>query len=288
MTLDLNLVRTFVAVAERGSFSAAAAAVHRTQAAVTQQVQRLEERVGARLLARTSREVALTAAGEHFIHHARRLLHQSAEALASVRPGEARTPFETWLRIGATDDLAATVLLPVLASIRARLPGTRFEIATGATRELVNGLGSRFDAVLGIAAARSRQGIRVATAGLGWFGAWTPGSASLDDASIPLALYPEGCLMRQLGTAALDEAGLRWRPHVMSASVAAISASARAGMAVAVLLDHPGQRDGLPRTAGLPVLPDVEVRLFHAGSCEPALVDLIAAGLERAIVPARC
>ncbi|RUU64701.1 LysR family transcriptional regulator, partial [Mesorhizobium sp. M2C.T.Ca.TU.009.01.2.1] len=72
--LDLNLLKTFVAVVETGSLSNAAPRVGRSQSAVSMQMQRLEDIVGNQLLVRGPRTVTPNAIGEDFLVYARRLL----------------------------------------------------------------------------------------------------------------------------------------------------------------------------------------------------------------------
>jgi DNA-binding transcriptional LysR family regulator len=74
MDLDLRLVRYFVAVADELHFGRAATKLYVSQPALSKQIRRLESEVGAQLLVRDSRHVALTARGEHFLGDARRLL----------------------------------------------------------------------------------------------------------------------------------------------------------------------------------------------------------------------
>ena len=80
--LDTDLLRAFVAVADARSFTRAGAGLLRTQAAVSQQVKRLEEVVGARVFDRDTRGVRLTPDGERLLAYARRLLSLNDEALA--------------------------------------------------------------------------------------------------------------------------------------------------------------------------------------------------------------
>jgi len=80
--LDLELLRTLVAIVETGNFSAAAAEVHRTPSAVSMQVKRLEELVDRSLFDRDSRSVRLTEDGEVLLAHARRLLTLNREIVA--------------------------------------------------------------------------------------------------------------------------------------------------------------------------------------------------------------
>jgi DNA-binding transcriptional LysR family regulator len=85
--VDLEAVRTFVAVADAGQFSDAAADLSITQQAASKRVAALERDLGVRLFARTARGVRLTIDGQAFLPHARGLLQAEERAAASVRPG---------------------------------------------------------------------------------------------------------------------------------------------------------------------------------------------------------
>ena len=74
MDLDLRLVRYFVVVADELHFGRAANKLHVSQPALSKQIRKLEDQLGARLLVRDSRHVALTARGEAFLRDARELL----------------------------------------------------------------------------------------------------------------------------------------------------------------------------------------------------------------------
>jgi DNA-binding transcriptional LysR family regulator len=83
--IDLRKVRYFLAVAERLHFGQAAEALHITQPALSRQIQQLERDLGVDLFARSSREVALTPAGEQFVDFSRQLLALTQTALETVR-----------------------------------------------------------------------------------------------------------------------------------------------------------------------------------------------------------
>jgi DNA-binding transcriptional LysR family regulator len=85
--VDLDAVRTFVAVADAGQFSDAAADLSITQQAASKRVAALEKDLGVRLFARNARGVRLTIDGQAFLPHARGLLQAEERAAASVRPG---------------------------------------------------------------------------------------------------------------------------------------------------------------------------------------------------------
>ncbi|MFE6689383.1 LysR family transcriptional regulator [Streptomyces sp. NPDC057743] len=85
--MDLNAVRTFVAVAETGQFQKAAVDLSLTQQAVSKRIGALEAELGVRLFTRTARGAGLTIDGQAFLPHARTLLQAEERAAASVRPG---------------------------------------------------------------------------------------------------------------------------------------------------------------------------------------------------------
>jgi DNA-binding transcriptional LysR family regulator len=85
--MDLETVRTFVAVADAGQFQVAAAELSITQQAASKRVATLEAGLGARLFTRTPRGASLTIDGQAFLPHARELLESEARAADSLRPG---------------------------------------------------------------------------------------------------------------------------------------------------------------------------------------------------------
>jgi len=119
-TIDTARFRAFLAVAECGSFTAAAVALNITQPAVSQHVAKLEREVGATLLERSARRVALTPAGEVLLRHARRLLTGLDDArreLAAVARSDAGG-----LRVAVFPSAAATFAPAVIARLLAAFP----------------------------------------------------------------------------------------------------------------------------------------------------------------------
>ena len=120
MTPDLRQLRSFVAVAERGSFTRAADDLYVAQQAVSQQVKALETALGVTLLWRTSRRVELTPAGKVFLADCRRVLAAADRAVRRVQEaarGEAGT-----LRIAYTLTAAWQTVPALLSRLGERYP----------------------------------------------------------------------------------------------------------------------------------------------------------------------
>ncbi|WP_205718640.1 LysR family transcriptional regulator [Actinomadura sp. WMMA1423] len=133
--LDPVLLRTFVAVADLGSFTAAAAAEGYTQSAVSRQIAALEDVCGVELFARGARGVRPTPAGEYLLPHARGLLDRLADT-ARALDGLRRLDTGT-LRLGAFPTVNAALLPRALARFRARHPGVRPLLREGTTERLL-------------------------------------------------------------------------------------------------------------------------------------------------------
>jgi DNA-binding transcriptional LysR family regulator len=122
----LQAMKTFVRVVEAGSFSAVAHESDTTQSAVSKQVAALERELGARLLTRTTRSLALTEEGEHYFERARRLLAEIAEAEGALRRGEQQ--LTGWLRIAASVGFGRLKLMPLVQSFLAEHRGVKIDL----------------------------------------------------------------------------------------------------------------------------------------------------------------
>lgn len=122
----LSAMQTFVRVVESGSFSAVAREARTTQSAVSKQVAALERALGARLLNRTTRSLALTEEGERYFGQARRLVAEIAEAESSLRQGEQQ--LTGWLRVAASVGFGRLKLLPLVNTFLAAHPGVKVDL----------------------------------------------------------------------------------------------------------------------------------------------------------------
>src|SRR5215468_6881509 len=100
--LDLDQLRTFVAIAETGSFTRAADVVFKTQSAVSMQMRRLEERIGKPIFERDGRASKLTEDGERLLDYARRIVKLNMDAVSAFSENE----LTGRVRLGVPDDYA--------------------------------------------------------------------------------------------------------------------------------------------------------------------------------------
>lgn len=122
----LAAMQAFVRVVESGSFSAVARETQATQSAVSKQVAALERTLGARLLHRTTRSLALTEEGERYFEQARRLVAEIAEAENSLREGEQQ--LTGLLRVAASVGYGRLKLLPQVKSFLALHPQVKIDL----------------------------------------------------------------------------------------------------------------------------------------------------------------
>lgn len=134
--MSIRDLRTFLAIAEGGSFAAAARAVHRTQSAVTVQMRALEDELGTVLFDRSRRPPLLNEAGRALVPRAR----EAVEAYDRLFDSSGGSPVEGQLRLGAVPSIVTGVLPRALVALRSRYPGLHVELVMGPSKELVERL----------------------------------------------------------------------------------------------------------------------------------------------------
>lgn len=275
--LDVDLLRGFVALAETGSFTRAGAALGRTQSAVSMQLKRLEEAVQRRLVERDTRKLSLTHDGEVLLGYARRILRINDEAVALFDEPE----LDGVVRIGTPDDYASYLLPGALSAFTRMHPRVRVEVSCANGLDLLPPLDDgRLDLALVTQHARMPAAETVRREQLHWVGSARHGMP--DEDPLPLALYSEGCVCRQIALDALDAAGRRWRIAYSSRSISVLQAAVIEGIALSVMEESiiPEGARVLGEADGLPALPAVEITLHRA----PGTPGRAAAELARHLV----
>lgn len=269
--MDLESLTIFCAVASELSITLAAARLGRVPSNVTTRIQQLEADIGAELLVRSGKRIALSAAGERFLDYAKRLLALEQEARHVVTGGVDGGS----LRIGSMESTAASRLPSLLAGYHVRYPATRLELSTGPSRPLLEQVRTgpidcafvALPPALGGVAALEELGLAAQIIWREELRLLLPASQAhtrrpADVEIRSLAAFPQGCTYRgiaeeQLGIAA----STRWRVQEMT-SYHAMIACVAAGACVTLL---PASVLALSAASSLlPTLP--------AGHCDTVLV----------------
>lgn len=276
--VDGELLRTFLAVAAEGNVTRAAAALGRTQSAVSVQLRKLEEALSARLFERRARGMALTDEG-------RRLLPEARRALAELdRVGRLfAAPLTGRVRVGVPDDYGVPLLERVLARFAGRHPRVEVGVRCGFSVDFPEAIRQRR---LDLAVHTAEPGVQ---AGATLFSEPTLWAARRDFAlpagePVPLALFERACWWRDAALEGLERAGRRYRIAYSSESVAGVKAAIGAGLAIGVLSQ--GTLDPLMRRLdedeGFPGLPASSLVLLRAEGAEGEAVSAMEGAIRAA------
>ena len=273
MNLDIDALRSFVAVAEHRSFTRAADDVARTQSTVSVQIRNLEERLGFALFERTRRSVELTGRGEKLLGYARHILQLNDEG---IRAATEAAPIGR-LRLGITEYFAPHHLPAIVEAFRSAYPTLDVEVTTGVTGFLRGLLkDGELDLVIGRRDQGSDEGELICRERLSWVAA--EGYRLRPGEPVSLALLPPGCGIRALATGTLDKLGRAWKPAYCGPSVLGLQTAVSAGLAVSCLT-RSAVLDGfrtLGAKEGLPALPASELALFTGKRGRTALMRRLA------------
>jgi DNA-binding transcriptional LysR family regulator len=278
LNLDLDLLRTFVAVADLNTFAAAAAAVCRTQSAVSQQMQRLEQLVGKELFARHGRNKLLTEHGIQLLGYARKILRFNDEACTSLMYSNV----QGGITIGASDDTADTILPFLLSRVTSVYPKLSIDVRVKRSPFMLPMLESEeVDLAITTMTTSDHPHIVLRTSPTLWYCSADFAYPSGD--SVPLVLLDEPSPYRSMAIDYLNQAGIPWRIAYVASTLSAIRAAVRAGLGITarpIEMMSPelrvlGDQDGLPR------LPDTQYVLYKNAHSENELAMAIFNALEQ-------
>lgn len=277
MNLDLDLLRTFVAVADLNTFAAAAAAVCRTQSAVSQQMQRLEQLVGKELFARHGRNKLLTEHGIQLLGYARKILRFNDEACMSLMYSN----LQGVLTLGASDESADTILPFLLNRISSVYPKLALDVSVKRNAFMIEMLNeNKVDLVVTTHRPGQFNCLTLRTSPTHWYCAAE--YVLQKGEPIPLVLLDDPSPFRDMVLAALNEANIPWRLAYVASTLPAVRAAVKAGLGVTarpVEMMSPDLRV-LGKSDGLPALPDTEYLLCHNTSSNNELAKVVFEAME--------
>lgn len=231
--LELDLMKTLVAIAETGNFSSAAEVVFRTPSAISMQVKKIEELVERPVFIRDSRSVTLTPDGLLLLEHARRVLALNNEMVSRfVTPD-----IEGEVRLGAGDDFSERMLPEMLRRFACSHPQIVVEVIVENSDKLIE---QTRNGQIDISIITSEAGYAkiddaevLMREKLVW--AALKGGIALEQDPLPISVWEEGCSWRKAGLDSLEQAGRDYRIAFRSAYIGGQKAAILSDLAVAPL-----------------------------------------------------
>lgn len=273
--MDIFSLECFIAVAECKSFSKGAERVKRTQSAVTQQIAKLENKLGVTLFDR-EKKVALTKHGEILFPYALRMYGLNREILDCFKHPE----LDGEVRIGIPEDFATSFLADVLVNFSRIHPRVFLNVECDLTLNLINQFrNGLLDLVVVKMSAPEEcaDGVEIWKEPLTWVCKEGAFQLALENKPVPLVLSPEPCIYRSKAIKALEAANIPWRVVYTSPSYAGIVAAVKANMGITVfpLTMIPDYLEQATEPL-LPDLPEIHVSLLKKGKDPSSAIDTLS------------
>ena len=285
-TLDVDVLRSVVAIAESGSIAAAAGRVARTPAAVSMQIKKLEETLGRQLFERTRQGMTATAEGERLLDYARRMIELNRAALDAFAMPE----IDGTVSVGVIDSFGGVRLADVLAGFARQHPKVTVNVAMGWTARIAPELDAgNFDLIVMTPGGEVpwRDGdLLLHEEPLAWIA--REGGRAPRQSPVPLSVAEDGCVWRKLAFEAIRQAGMDCRVAYVSNFDGGQFAAVEADLAVAPMprcYVRPGTVELTP-SDGFPRLGKAQIALrlgATAGRAARALAARIAESYGKAL-----
>ena len=289
--LDLDLLRSFVVIAEEKSFTRAADRVGRTQSAISLQMQRLEAVLGQALLLRgKGGNVELSQDGQYLLGRAREILALNDDILRSIRAA----PVHGTVRLGIPEEVAERYLPRILERFSEQAPSVEVQVVgAGSCVLAVQFKAGDHDLVILDRGLEPRQwpATEIWRQPMRWITSDDHGQHLRDP--LPLAVSPADCpwrppwlsecLSRGIATRTLEQAGRKFRIVNSASTTTGQFAAVSAGLAVAASMAVWSLPAGLRVVRdgeGLPALPDASYLMLKARDPRQPMTDMLAAQIS--------
>ena len=285
--LDLDLLRSFLTVAEERSFTRAAERVGRTQSAVSLQVQRLEAVIGQKLFTRgKGGSIELTPQGQYLLGRSREILDLNDDILKSIRAA----PVHGTVRLGLPDEVSGRYLTRILELFASQAPLIEVAVTTASSCVLASQFrNGEHDLVIldrGLeprewpAEEIWRQPLRWITSDFHRQHLREPLPLVVSPAECPFRPpWLSQCLSRGIAVGTLERAGRKHRIVTSASTTAGQFAAVSAGLAVAASMATWAMPPGLRAVRddeGLPMLPDASYLMLKAKDPRQPMTDMLA------------
>ena len=274
--IEVGLLRAFVAVSDSGGMTSAGRLLNLTQAAVSQQVKRLEDLLQLTLFDRSQKQIRLTEDGERLMAQANRIISLNDEVWGFMTSPH----FEGEVRLGVPDDIINIYMPPILRSFKQTWPRVNISLTSKTTPELLELLNNNeIDLTLTTEQTPGSPEQLLLADPLVWVGAREGDAHKLNP--LPVAFGSEKCAFRSAAVKVLTRDKRDWRFICQSSNMAPLFATLEADMAVAPFMARsvPDHLKILGDDCNLPDLPTFYINLH----LPPAGVGDIASEFARTI-----
>jgi DNA-binding transcriptional LysR family regulator len=258
--LDSELLRTFLAVADSGSFSKGAVRIYRSQSAVSLQVKQLEDILGHAVFQRQARGVKLTPIGEQLRPTAQKIVGLLDETIGQLRSN----PLQGSIRIGIPDEYGDSLLPGVIAQFARNHPQVELSVRSSFSANFSEAL-ARNEIDLAVNAVEAADNNMQVLRREKTYWVTSKNHGIHQQTPLPVALFDRDCWWRDRALEALHDSGKHYQVVFSSESVTGISAAVCAGVAVGMLGENSLRGDFriLSAKDGFPAMPDSILVLEH-------------------------
>lgn len=271
MHLQIDYLRTFIALAEAKNFTKTGRQVNLSQSAVSMQIKRLENEVGKQLFDRAGKTVRLTTEGNILINYARRIVKEHDEAVGAL----SKPNLEGFIRFGSPEHYTAGVLPGLLARFSQSFPDVTVEMRCE-NSDVIKASVDAGDLDIGICTQISDGGQVIAHDPVVW--AANPDFVLQKHKPVSLATFEDDCIFRSWALEGLEKAGINYRIVYVSRSISGLIDAVKAGFAIAPVI-----RSNVPSDLkiagigdGLPVLPVSNIALHKTKKVTSEIIDCFA------------
>ncbi|NNF04364.1 MAG: LysR family transcriptional regulator [Rhodothermales bacterium] len=273
--LSIDHLRSFVTIAETGSYTRAAELLFRTQPALSHQINKLEGQLGSRILDRSGRELKLTEAGTVLLDYARRILSLNEEALDRLNIVQTAGS----LRVGVLEEVANGPLVDLLTRFGRLCTNIEIELLVSTSWELARLIRENaLELAVANEAYTDDDVVPLWTEEYVW--AVHESYEIPTDGPLPLLLDPAGslCAARAEAVEALRAMNRPWKTVFSSVSVAAISAAIRAGLGIGMIARSSITNDMriVGEEEGLPAITPSCIGLYRAADARSDAANMLA------------
>ena len=256
--LDIGLLRTFITIAETENFTQAGELIGASQSTISVRINKLEDKLGERIMYRTPQAVKLTNFGKDFLISAQKILDVHDEvAVHTIKAAQQRR-----ISLGVSDHVVGPHLAKIVSTLQDELDNIQFLVTAGSSPVLLKGF---YSGDYDIAIVRNNDndpsGTRLFKDRLVWAAShdfsWKKGTP------IPLIALASECSIRAFSTRTLSNSKLEWKEVFLGTGVAAVQSAISMGLGIACI-EARNAPDNCKFIKGiLPDLPSTEIKVHY-------------------------